>query len=164
VLILATYPLIKRFFAVPQAYLGVAYSFGILMAYMQITDGLSFGCWLLFIANLFWVVGYDTIYALVDIDDDRKIGIYSSALTLGGKVVPFIFGCYITFTILMALVAVLSKLSWIFWIFWAIGLLLLIYQVIILTTSDRLKWFKMFLLNNRVGYIMLLAIIFGLWF
>ena len=164
VLILATYPLIKRFFAMPQAYLGVAYSFGILMAYMEITGNLSFICWLLFIANLFWCLGYDTIYAMVDMNDDLKIGMHTSAITLGDKVVSFVFGCYITFAILMGLVAILSQLSWIFWILWLISLLLLIYQVIVLTTSDHLKWFKMFLLNNRVGYIMLLAVVAGLWF
>lgn len=164
VLILATYPLMKRFFAIPQLYFGVAFSFGILMAYMQITGSLNFICWLLFIANLFWCLGYDTIYAMVDMNDDLKIGIHTSAITLGDKVIPFVFGCYITFALLIALVAVLSKFSLIFWILWAISLLLLIYQVIVLTTSDRLKWFKMFLLNNRVGYIMLLAVILGLWF
>ena len=163
-LILASYPLMKRFFAMPQAYLGVAYSFGSLMAYMEVTDSLSFICWLLFIANLFWCLGYDTIYAMVDMNDDVKIGMHTSAITLGDKVASFVFGCYITFVILMAVVAVLSKLSWIFWILWLLSLLLLIYQVIALTTSDRLKWFKMFLLNNRVGYIMLLAVILGLWF
>ncbi len=82
-IIYITYPLFKRFFAIPQAYLGVAFSFGILMAFMQIQNNLNYIAWLTFMANLFWVIGYDTIYALVDIKDDLKIGIKTSAITFG---------------------------------------------------------------------------------
>ena len=77
------YPFTKRFFAMPQAVLGVAFSFGIPMAFAAVQQQVPALAWLLLIGNLFWVLAYDTEYAMVDRDDDLKIGIQTSAITLG---------------------------------------------------------------------------------
>src|SRR5207244_5721988 len=81
--IAATYPYAKRVFALPQAYLGIAFGFGIPMAYAAIQAQLPLECWLLLAANVFYAFAYDTEYAMVDRDDDAKLDIRTSALTLG---------------------------------------------------------------------------------
>jgi 4-hydroxybenzoate polyprenyltransferase len=77
------YPYAKRFVSMPQAVLGVAFSFGIPMAFSAVTGGVPTLAWLLLLGNLFWVLAYDTEYAMVDRDDDLKIGMKTSAITLG---------------------------------------------------------------------------------
>lgn len=156
-IIFMTYPFMKRFFAIPQAYLGIAYSFGILMAFIEILGRLPVSAWVLFIANFFWVLGYDTIYALVDIEDDKKIGIKTSAITFGIYVVPIVCVSYILFAILLAYIAHLLHFGILFWILWAYAVYLLSYQVRLIRVRSKL--FNMFLLNNRVGYVILAAII-----
>jgi 4-hydroxybenzoate polyprenyltransferase len=102
VLIAATYPFFKRFFAIPQAYLGVAFSFGIPMAFAAMQGELPWTAWALLAANLLWVIAYDTEYALVDIADDLKIGIRTSAITFGRHVNLVIGLCYGAFLLAMA--------------------------------------------------------------
>jgi 4-hydroxybenzoate polyprenyltransferase len=157
--IFVTYPFTKRFFAIPQAYLGIAFSFGVLMAFIEIQGHLSVTAWLVFIANFFWVLGYDTIYALVDIEDDKKIGIKTSAITFGKYVVPIVCASYMIFAILLAYVAHLLHLNIFFWIFWLYAAYLLFSQIKLIRLRSKL--FSMFLLNNRVGYVILVAIILG---
>lgn len=97
VVLAATYPFFKRFCRLPQAYLGIAFSFGIPMAFAAVTGGVPWAAWLLLAANLCWVLAYDTTYALVDKKDDLALGIHSSAIALGAHVVPFIMTCYALF-------------------------------------------------------------------
>ena len=94
VLIAATYPYLKRFFAIPQAYLGIAFGFGIPMAYAAVQDAVPSVAWLLLLANVFWAIAYDTEYAMVDRDDDLKIGIKTSAITFGRFDVAAVMLCY----------------------------------------------------------------------
>jgi len=94
VAIAATYPLFKRFFPVPQLYLGVAFSFGIPMAFAAVQGEVPAIGWALFLANNFWVVAYDTEYAMVDRDDDLRIGIKSSAIFFGRADVSVTMACY----------------------------------------------------------------------
>ena len=79
----ATYPFFKRFFALPQAYLGVAFGFGIPMAFAAVMNRVPPIAWFLLLGNVFWALAYDTEYAMVDRDDDLKIGICTSAITFG---------------------------------------------------------------------------------
>jgi 4-hydroxybenzoate polyprenyltransferase len=88
------YPYAKRFFAMPQAVLGVAFSFGIPMAFAAVTGEVPALAWLLLLGNLFWVLAYDTEYAMVDRDDDIKIGMKTSAITLGAWDVRAIMAFY----------------------------------------------------------------------
>src|SRR5450830_945947 len=94
VIIAATYPYFKRFFAIPQAYLGIAFGFGIPMGFAAITGAVPVVAWLLLLGNVFWAVAYDTEYAMVDRDDDLKIGIKTSAITFGRYDVTIVMLCY----------------------------------------------------------------------
>jgi len=94
VLIAVSYPYFKRFFAIPQAYLGIAFGFGIPMAFAAVQGAVPAAAWLLLIGNVFWAVAYDTEYAMVDRDDDLKIGIKTSAITFGSFDVAAVMVCY----------------------------------------------------------------------
>ena len=94
VLIAASYPYFKRFFALPQAYLGIAFGFGIPMAYAAVLDTVPAEAWVLLLANIFWALAYDTEYAMVDRDDDLRIGIRTSAITFGRFDVLAVMLCY----------------------------------------------------------------------
>ncbi|HWI82773.1 4-hydroxybenzoate octaprenyltransferase [Ramlibacter sp.] len=88
------YPYAKRFVSMPQAVLGVAFSFGIPMAFAAVQSRVPLVAWALLLGNLFWVIAYDTEYAIVDRDDDIRIGMKTSAITLGRADVPVIMLCY----------------------------------------------------------------------
>ncbi|HEX2604650.1 MAG TPA: 4-hydroxybenzoate octaprenyltransferase [Oxalicibacterium sp.] len=94
VIVAATYPYFKRFFAIPQAYLGIAFGFGIPMAFAAVQDQVPAAAWWLLLANVFWSVAYDTAYAMVDREDDLKIGMKTSAITFGRHDVAAIMVCY----------------------------------------------------------------------
>jgi 4-hydroxybenzoate polyprenyltransferase len=94
VIIAGTYPYFKRFFAIPQAYLGIAFGFGIPMAFAAVQNTVPAVAWVLLIGNVFWAVAYDTEYAMVDRDDDLKIGIKTSAITFGRYDVAAVMLCY----------------------------------------------------------------------
>ena len=94
-LLAGTYPFVKRFFAIPQAYLGIAFGFGIPMAFAAVRGELPPSCWLLLAANIAWAVAYDTEYAMVDRDDDLRIGIRTSAIAFGRFDVAAVMACYL---------------------------------------------------------------------
>jgi 4-hydroxybenzoate polyprenyltransferase len=112
VVLTATYPFFKRFFSLPQAYLGVAFSFGIPMAFAAAQGSVPWQAWGLMLANSFWVLAYDTEYALVDKADDLKIGIKTSAITLGTWVVPAILLFYALFLAGTSLMGSWLGLGW----------------------------------------------------
>jgi 4-hydroxybenzoate polyprenyltransferase len=97
------YPYAKRFVSMPQAVLGVAFSFGIPMAFAAVQSRVPLVAWVLLLGNLFWVLAYDTEYAMVDRDDDLKIGIKTSAITLGRADVPVVMLCYGAYLAIWAL-------------------------------------------------------------
>lgn len=161
--IFVSYPFFKRFFPLPQLYLGVAFSFGILMAFIEHQGDLPLVAWLLFSANLLWVLAYDTIYALVDLPDDLKIGIKTSAITFGRYVIEIIMLCYFVFWLLLVLIGVVCGFSWVY--FCGLVLILyLIYQVYQqIKTQERDLCFKAFLYNNRLGYWVFILIVLSYW-
>lgn len=94
VIIAVTYPYFKRFFALPQAYLGIAFGFGIPMAFAAVQDRIPALAWWLLLANVFWALAYDTEYAMVDREDDLKLGLRTSAITFGRHDVAAVMACY----------------------------------------------------------------------
>jgi 4-hydroxybenzoate polyprenyltransferase len=156
-----SYPYMKRIFILPQLYLGIAFSFGILMAFVEIQGGIPLNALLLFMANLCWVTGYDTFYALADKADDLKIGIKTSAIAMGEQVINFILVMFLGFIILLIVVGVNNDLKLPYWLCLSIASSLLIYQVIKGKSKDPHICFKMFLLNNWVGVIILIGIYFS---
>src|SRR5471032_1717787 len=103
VLIADSYPYFKRFFAIPQAYLGIAFGFGIPMAFAAVQDRVPAVAWVLLAGNVLWAVAYDTEYAMVDRDDDLKIGIKTSAITFGRYDVAAVMACYGGYLLLLLL-------------------------------------------------------------
>lgn len=110
-----SYPFTKRFFALPQAYLGIAFGFGIPMAYAAIRESLPWECWWLLAANVFYSFAYDTEYAMVDRDDDRKLGLRTSALTLGRWDVAAVLASYAAMLALLAGLGAALGLAWPFY-------------------------------------------------
>ncbi|WP_026075558.1 4-hydroxybenzoate octaprenyltransferase [Noviherbaspirillum massiliense] len=151
VLIAASYPYFKRFFAIPQAYLGIAFGFGIPMAFAAVQNQVPPAAWLLLLANIFWAVAYDTEYAMVDRDDDLKIGIKTSAITFGQFDVLAVMFCYaVTF-------ALVFLVGWQYGLrLWFIAGLLVAaacaaYHYTLIRERDRAGCFTAFLHNNWLG-------------
>jgi len=154
----ASYPFTKRFFAMPQAYLGVAFSFGIPMAFAAQTGELPLVTWLLMLATLFWVIAYDTAYAMVDKACDLKIGIRTSAITFGSFDVAGVMLCHMIFLGIMVLIGVLQQLNTAYYIGLAIALKMAFYQYRLIYDQNPADCFKAFLFNNRVGAVVFTGI------
>ena len=137
----------------PQAYLGIAFSFGIPMAFAAQTSELPMIAWLLMLATVFWVIAYDTAYAMVDKADDLKIGIKTSAITFGRFDVVGVMVCHGIFLAIMIWAGVIQQLGFIFYIGLAIALGLIIYQYRLIRHREPASCFKAFLNNNRVGAV-----------
>lgn len=158
-----TYPFFKRFFPIPQLYLGIAFSFGITMAFIEAMHYTPSVAWLLFVANLFWVLAYDTIYALVDLPDDLKIGIKTSAITFGTKVIEIIMLSYAIFITLMLYIGYVLGVSWVYWLAVFIASVLIIYVYTQIKDRNRGKCFQAFLFNNKIGLILFVGIVVNYW-
>lgn len=147
----ASYPFTKRFFAMPQAYLGMAFSFGIPMAFAAQTGALPSIVWMLMLANLFWVIAYDTAYAIVDKPDDLKIGIKTSAITFGQYDVTGVMVCHALFVALMVYIGQLQSMGMAYYAGLLVATGLMGYQYTLIRNRDRALCFKAFLHNNYVG-------------
>ncbi len=146
-----TYPFTKRFFAVPQAYLGVAFGFGIPMAYAAHLDMIPMVAWWLLLANVFWAMAYDTEYAMVDRADDLRIGIKTSAITFGRFDVAAVMLCYTITFALIAYVGWQLHLGTFFYAGLAVAVALAGYHFTLIRERDPAKCFKAFLHNNWIG-------------
>ncbi len=158
------YPFVKRVFPLPQLWLGIAFGFGIPMAYAELWHTLPRVAWLLLIATMFWAIAYDTAYAMVDRDDDRRIGIKSSAL---------LFGRYDVAGVMIAHALFLGLMAWIGWwqmrdVFYFAGLsaalVLVLHQYRLIRGRTRDGAFKAFLNNNWVGCVIFTGLAADLWF
>ena len=157
----ASYPFTKRFFAMPQAYLGIAFSFGIPMAFAAQTGELPLIVWLLMAANLLWVIAYDTEYAMVDRDDDLKIGIKTSAITFGHFDVMGIMLCHAGFLSIMIGIGLMQKLGLAYYVGLIAASGLIIYQYRLIRKRDPVLCFRAFLHNNWVGAVVFAGIVLG---
>ncbi|QOJ23384.1 MAG: 4-hydroxybenzoate octaprenyltransferase [Gammaproteobacteria bacterium] len=154
-----TYPFTKRFFAMPQAYLGIAFSFGIPMAFAAQTGSLPSIIWILMLANLFWVIAYDTAYAIVDKPDDLKIGIKTSAITFGQFDVLGVMVCHACFLAIMLLIGQLQQMNLAYYAGLITASGLIAYQYKLIRNRDRALCFKAFLHNNWVGMAVFAGIV-----
>lgn len=152
VLLAASYPFTKRFLAIPQAYLGVAFGFGIPMAYAAIQGEVPCVAWVLLLANVFWAVAYDTEYAMVDRPDDLKIGIRSAAITFGRFDVVAVMICYGLTLVTLAIAGWMAGLGPLFYLVGlggAAGIAYRHYDMI--RGRERAECFRAFLHNNWFG-------------
>jgi 4-hydroxybenzoate polyprenyltransferase len=160
-LITLVYPYAKRFVSMPQAVLGVAFSFGIPMAFAAVQSRVPLLAWVLLLGNLFWVLAYDTEYAMVDRDDDLKIGMKTSAITLGRADVPVIMLCYASYlciwgaalagriplvAIVVSLLAAAAQALWHF---------------TLIRDRQRDGCFKAFRLNHWMGFAVFAGVVAG---
>jgi 4-hydroxybenzoate polyprenyltransferase len=149
--IAVTYPLAKRFFALPQLYLGVAFGFGIPMAYAAIQNRLPAECWVLLGANICYAFAYDTEYAMVDRDDDARIGMRTSALTLGRYDVAGVMTAYAAMLALLAWAGVMARLGWTYYVGLGVAGGVMAYHYRLIRGRSRDACFKAFRQNNWVG-------------
>ena len=149
------YPFAKRYVAMPQAVLGVAFSFGIPMAFAAVQSRVPLIAWVLLLGNLFWVIAYDTEYAMVDRDDDLKIGMKTSAITFGRFDVLAVFASYVLYLFIWinVLRAQLNKAQEAIYLI-AIGLALLqaLWHIWLIRKRQRDDCFKAFRLNHWLGF------------
>ena len=156
------YPFTKRFFAIPQAVLGIAFGFGIPMAYAAVLGFIPLESWILFVGNIFWAIAYDTAYAMVDREDDLRLGLRTSAITFGRFEVLAIALSYGALFLSQIWVAQLANLNNYFWAGWCLALACAVYHLNLVSTRKREDCFKAFRHNNWLGGFLFLGILLGL--
>jgi 4-hydroxybenzoate polyprenyltransferase len=145
------YPYAKRHVSMPQAVLGVAFSFGIPMAYAAVQGHVPLQAWLLLLGNLFWVLAYDTEYAMVDRDDDLRIGMKTSAITLGRLDVPAIAMFYAAYLLLWAWVLEAPTRSIWLWLALAAAAAQALWHLWLIRRRERMACFLAFRMNHWLG-------------
>jgi 4-hydroxybenzoate polyprenyltransferase len=164
------YPVSKRFFAMPQAILGIAFSFGIPMAFAAVHGASAAGlgslagavpplAWWLLFGNLFWVLAYDTEYAMVDRDDDLKIGIKTSAITLGRFDVAAVMGFYAVFLAVWAALGAQFGARWPYYGGLAAAALMAAWHHTLIGDRTRVGCFRAFRLNHWLGFAVFVGIV-----
>ena len=157
--IAAVYPFTKRFFATPQAVLGIAFGFGIPMAYAALQERLPAECWALLAANVFYAFAYDTEYAMVDRDDDAKLGLRTSALTLGRWDVAAVMASYAAMLAILAGLGITLALAWPFYAGLAVAGGMMVYHGFLIRHRTREGCFKAFRHNSWVGLAIFAGIV-----
>ena len=145
------YPFLKRFFPFPQAWLGIAFGMSIPMAYAAQIDFVPHAAWFMVIANMFWAIAYDTEYAMVDREDDIKVGLKSSAILLGRYDVAGVMLSHAVFLAMMAAVGPVYRLGVVYYLGLAAALVLVVWQYHLIRNRERIGCFRAFLSNNWVG-------------
>ncbi|HEY0664485.1 MAG TPA: 4-hydroxybenzoate octaprenyltransferase [Gallionella sp.] len=159
VLLAASYPYTKRFLAIPQAYLGIAFGFGIPMAFAAQLGEVPPVAWVLLVANVFWAIAYDTEYAMVDRDDDVHLGIHSSALLFKKYDVAAVMICYVAALVLLALAGLMFEAGVVYFI----GLILAggisYYHYHLIRERKRDECFRAFMHNNWFGAVVFAGVV-----
>ena len=157
------YPFTKRFFSMPQAVLGVAFSFGIPMAFAAVDGEVPALAWWLLLGNGFWVLAYDTEYAMVDRDDDLKIGMRTSAITLGRFDVAAVMLFYGLFIALWAAIGVHLRLGWPYFCGLAVAGAMALWHHGLIRTRTREGCFRAFRLNHWLGFAVFIGVVLDAW-
>ncbi|WP_283742820.1 4-hydroxybenzoate octaprenyltransferase [Sideroxydans sp. CL21] len=159
----ASYPFTKRFFAIPQAYLGIAFGFGIPMAFAAQLGEVPAVAWVLLLANIFWSIAYDTEYAMVDRDDDIHLGIHSSALFFGKYDVIAVMICYTLTLLLLAVVGLMAGLGLVYFAGLIVAESIALYHYKLIRDRSREKCFAAFLHNNWFGAAVFAGLVGNYW-
>lgn len=158
----AIYPFMKRITDLPQAWLGICFSWGIPMAFAAQTGQVPALAWLLVLANICWVLAYDTVYAMVDRDDDIAIGVRSTAILLGRFDVAAVLISQCLALILLYFVWRASAMNNWFWAGLLAAAIFAVYQFMLYRSRDREQCFRAFLHNNWFGVAIFAGIVMGL--
>jgi len=151
VFLATSYPYTKRFLAIPQAYLGIAFGFGIPMAFAAQQGSVPAVAWVMLVANMFWAMAYDTEYAMVDRDDDIHIGIHSSALLFGKYEVAAVMACYAATLLLLTWAGLMLGMGGMFYAGLLVAAGVALYHYTLIRSRSRETCFKAFLHNNWFG-------------
>jgi 4-hydroxybenzoate polyprenyltransferase len=161
-LLTATYPFMKRFFPLPQLYLGAAFGWAIPMAFVATLGSVTPLGWLIFAVTVLWAGVYDTIYAMVDRDDDLKLPVHSTAI-LFGRQDRLIIGILQALVLAgLAAIGLIARLAWPYWIGLALGTALFVYQQWLIRRREREACFKAFLNNNGFGLVVFGGVVLGI--
>lgn len=155
----ATYPFFKRYTHLPQVVLGFAFSWGIPMAFAAETGSLPLLAWALLLINLNWVLVYDTLYAMVDRDDDMKIGVKSTAILFGRHDLQVISGLMVSLLVLLTALGLLLAWSWPYFVAVALVAVLFGWQRRLIRQREPAACFRAFLHNNWVGCAIFLGLV-----
>src|SRR5882672_10630620 len=159
--LIGTYPFMKRVTYWPQVFLGLNFNWGALIGWTAVTGELALPPLLLYLGGIFWTIGYDTIYAHQDKEDDLRIGVKSSALALGSRTRPWLFVFYGTALLVWAVAGHAAGLGAMFWVGLAAAAWQLTWQAARVATDDPTDCLVKFRSNRAVGWLMLAGIIFG---
>ena len=159
-LLAVTYPLFKRFFAIPQAYLGIAFGFGIPMGIAAVLETVPPVAWLMLLANVFWAIAYDTEYAMVDRDDDLRLGLKTSAITFGRYDVFFVAVSYVLTFVLLGVAGWLLGYGWPYGLGLFAGAALAVLHLYWIRQRQREACFRAFLHNTWIGFAIFCGIFF----
>lgn len=158
-LVAVTYPYLKRFFAFPQAYLGIAFSFGIPVAYAESVGHVPVEAWLVFAGNFAWVLAYDTVYAMADREDDLRLAVRSSAITLGRWDLLFVCGMHVASLFLLSVAGAVIGLGMVFQLSLLAAMVAVFAFHRMMRDRDPENCLRVFFLNHWIGA----AIFAGIW-
>jgi len=159
------YPAAKRVFPVPQLVLSVVWGFAVLIPWAAVRDSLELPVWILWLAVVLWTLGFDTVYAIPDREDDRLIGVNSAALFFGDYTPQMVGFCFLGAWFLLVWLGAILFLAWPYWVSLAVALMAWSRQSYLLSRHNpppRL-YGKIFRQNVQLGFIVLLGMIFGSW-
>jgi 4-hydroxybenzoate polyprenyltransferase len=159
--LIGTYPFMKRITYWPQVFLGLNFNWGALVGWTAVTGALAPPPLLLYLGGVFWTIGYDTIYAHQDKEDDIRIGLKSSAIALGSHTRPCLFVFYATALLFWGLAGYMSELGPAFWIGLAAAAAQLLWQAVLVDVDDPAACLSKFRSNRAVGWLMLVGIVTG---
>ncbi len=159
----AVYPLLKRFFWMPQAWLGIAFGFGIPMAFAALHDRVPPLAWALLGVNVLWTIAYDTEYAMVDREDDRRIGMRTSAILFGRLDVAAVMACYALFVAAMVAIGVWQKYGAFYYAGLVVAAAVAAYHYTLIRSRTREGCFRAFLHNNWIGLAIFAGIAADHW-
>ncbi len=157
------YPFMKRYTHIPQLILGMAFGWSVPMAFSAVNETLPLECWILFFANLVWTIAYDTQYAMVDRDDDLKIGVKSTAILFGKYDNKIIVLLQILSLLLFITLGIIKSFSSIYYLSLVLPISLFVYQYQLTKKRAREMCFKAFLNNNYVGFCLFSTILVGIY-
>jgi 4-hydroxybenzoate polyprenyltransferase len=157
-----SYPLMKRFFPLPQFYLGAAFGWAVPMAFVAVTGTVPRVGWVLFIVTLLWAGVYDTLYAMVDRDDDLKLGVNSTAIAFGDMDRELIGVMQLMVLGGLVMVGHTTGLHWPFYVGLVVGAALFVWQQWMIRTRDRDQCFKAFLNNNYFGLVVFIGTVLSI--
>jgi len=159
VFLAASYPFMKRYTQLPQAYLGIAFGWAVPMSFAAQSNEIPLVAWLMYLATALWALVYDTMYAMVDKEDDLKIGIKSTAILFGDKDREIMAVLQVIIILLMIQIGRLQDLSWIYYVTLACASLFFVYQQKLIFYRDKKDCFKAFLNSNWFGLTIFVGLV-----